>query len=534
MKYINTANTREDILIVVEVPTHELVKDSLQSVFLSRLPEQYQNKVLFSDFVDYHKFSKVKDLPNVKLVISPDTKWVDTGIYFIKHRYDSAALFLSNELEQLERCVLYATHYLEHGEPLITQKDRIGFYPKNQAEVEQVFNWLHSYPVLGADIETTSLKFYKAELVSISFAVSETKGITLHVRNCDFIAAMVEFFKSYQGRIVWHNGAYDVKVLAYLYFGSDSRELYRTFEDTKFLHFMCTNSPERPSRGLGELGKDLCGDYKLTKQEITNMMAVDKSKVCSYNLDDARATYWLYRIYRTKIYSEYFYSKMKRWQWALTQMELTGVPYRVADLDATRSTVNAKLSELTQALTVHPYVVKALELIQMKVLIKYNETHVKQKELKDLKAISFNPNSPVHVKTLFEQVIQVESPIKTASGQPSYGTKSYPHLKLAIGKQPLALEIMELLEEYSGYNQLNVTFLKPMLGNSHVKSDGTATLHGTYNLGLVVSGRLSSSEPNLQNLPSKGALGKIFKSLITPPVGKMMGASDYALTQWRM
>jgi len=533
MKHINTAGNTSNIEIVFEIPTNELVKETLTSTVLSRLPDEYRDKVFFSDFVNYDKFPKVSQLPNVKLVVSPDSRWAE-HLPHVQYTYDSKALFLAIELEKLEKALLKVIHFLKHGEFPITQVERKGFYPRTKEEVQRAFAYLHKYPVLGADIEGTSLKFYKNKLVSISFAVSESKGFTFHVKRCDFEEELVKFFKKYQGRIVWHNGSYDVKALAFLYFDSDSRELFRTYEDTMFLHFMCTNSPERPERNLGALAEDLCGSYKLSKKEITDMMNVDVAKVCRYNLDDARGTFWLYGIYRSQIYSEYFYEKLKKWQWCLTQMELTGLPYKVEDLKKATKHVEGELKRLVEKLTAHPLVAKTLDVLQQYELEKYNASHVGQKELYEIPRKKFNPRSPTQVKILFETVIGVKSPLLTKTGNPSYGVKAYPHLKLAVSDNKLAISMMDLLEEHSGYNQLYVTFLKPMLGNSWVKPDGTATLHGSFNLARVVSGRLSSSDPNLQNLPSKGSLGKIFKAIITAPAGWIMGASDYASLEERV
>lgn len=532
MKYINFTKNQSDMMIIVEIETEELDRDNLKSLILSRLPDQYRDKVFVADFKGYDKFSKVKALPNSTIVISNDARWKD-HMPLVQYKYDSKAMFLSIELEKLERAILHTTHFLEHKEFPVTRKKRLGFYPKSKSDVRKAFKFLYDQPLLGADIESTSLKFYEAKLVSISFACSEQKGITFHVKNCDFIEELIEFFKTYQGRLAWHKGAYDIKVLTYLYFNNDSRPLYRTFEDTLFLHFICTNSPERPERDLGTLVSDLCGSYKLSKAEITNMMQVDTQKVCEYNLDDARGTVWLYNLYRSKIHSEALYEKLKKWQWFLTQIELVGLPYKVSDLVKAREKVQTQLDKLVMQLEDHPYVDRVLDIMREYGLEKYNASHVGNKTLSEIPRPVFNPNSPKHIKTLFESVIGIVSPMLTASGNPSYGVKAYPHLKLLIEDDPKALAVMDLLQEFSGYNQLNVTFLKPMLGNSHVKGD-RATLHGNFNLATVVSGRISSSGPNLTNLPSKGSLGKIFKEIISPPEGFRMGGADYASLEERI
>lgn len=532
MKYINFSEKQQDIQIIIEVGTSELVRDNLKSLIISRLPDEYRDKVFVADFVNYDKFKKVPNLPNATIVVSHDRRW-QSVMPWVELKFDSKAIYLSIELEKLEKALLKVVHYLEHGEFPITQVTRKGFYPKNKNQVKQAFNYLHKFAVLGSDIEGTSLKFYENELVSIAFAVSEQKGITFHVKNCDFMDELKVFFETFQGKIVWHNGSYDVKALTYLLFNNDSRVLYRTYEDTMFLHFICTNSPERPQRDLGTLVEDLCGSYKLTKKEITDMMNLNVEKCCLYNLDDARGTLWLYNLYRTKIHSEYFYSKLKEWQWFLTQIELVGLPYRVSDLERAKEKVTGVLDKLRFKLEDHPYVDKVIRIMHRYAMEKYNAAHVGSKELHEIKVPAFNPNSTKHIKALFESVIGVISPMNTPNGNPSYGVKAYPHLKLAIENDPKALEVMDLLEEYSGYNQLYVTFLKPMLGNSLVNGD-RATLHGNFNLARVVSGRISSSAPNLTNLPSKGALGKIFKEIISPPKGYLMGGADFASLEERV
>ena len=72
------------------------------------------------------------------------------------------------------------------------------------------------------------------------------------------------------------------------------------------------------------------------------------------------------------------------------------------------------------------------------------------------------------------------------------------------------------------------TFIKAFKENVILKNDGCYYLHGNFNLGVVISGRLSSSGPNLQNMPSGSTYGKLIKACFKAPKGWLMVSADFA------
>jgi DNA polymerase-1 len=74
------------------------------------------------------------------------------------------------------------------------------------------------------------------------------------------------------------------------------------------------------------------------------------------------------------------------------------------------------------------------------------------------------------------------------------------------------------------------TFVPAFENKSITKKDGRAYLHGSFNLGGTVSGRLSSSKPNLQQIPSSGSIyAKPVKKCFQAPDGWLMVGADFAL-----
>lgn len=517
MKYIQLVQGVTPKAIVM-VPPKEMRLDNLIRNYLSHVPKEVRNDVCFACFTTETTIEGQEEALR-KIPLSVVVSVCDLALYkrisgngklpkcvgnisttdqdgrMIQYcAYSSKALYLASQLEHNEKCAQHVSHYLANGKLLKTMLPRLKNFPKTQHQVRQAFKYLLTMPLLGADIETTSLKFYKAKLVSISIAIDEQRGFTFHVKNCAFIEQLKAFFRAYTGRIAWHGGAYDLKTLAYMLFNSDSRVLYKSYEDTLLLHYLCTNSPERMPRDLGTLTSDLCGEYKLTKQEITNMMDVDVTKVCNYNLDDSRGTIWLYNTLRPLIHNESLYQRFKDRQWYLTQTELCGLPVSMKRLEEVEIQTAEVIEEATATFMANPNIVNAAARIKEIDLMKANAKRVKQLDIWEYPDVDFNPNSSAHLSVLFFDIMQLKPTKKTKSGKPSTDAVALVKLKHQANAQDKPL--FDALDDLNKSSKLAGVFLKAVRENS-VERNGWYYLHGSYNLGKVVSSRLSSSDPNL-------------------------------------
>jgi len=101
-----------------------------------------------------------------------------------------------------------------------------------------------------------------------------------------------------------------------------------------------------------------------------------------------------------------------------------------------------------------------------------------------------------------------------------------------------AIEIVKLLKSLIAIGDVKIlrnTFIKAFQEKSIPKADGRNYLHGNFNLGGTVSGRMSSNKPNLQNLPSTGTTyAKAFKECFSAPDGWLLVGADFASLEDRI
>lgn len=151
-------------------------------------------------------------------------------------------------------------------------------YPEGTQAIAEALQSLHQYPVLACDIETTSLRFWEAELETISFAWGPHDGISFCIgrdtsaEQKEIICSMLkEFFELYNNPIIWHNIAYDAKVLTYRLWMRDLQDtpgllrglnvMTKNFHDTKLIAYLSTNSTAGNKLGLKDLAHEFAGDY---------------------------------------------------------------------------------------------------------------------------------------------------------------------------------------------------------------------------------------------------------------------------------
>src|SRR5690606_7236978 len=148
------------------------------------------------------------------------------------------------------------------------------------------------------------------------------------------------------------------------------------------------------------------------------------------------------------------------------------------------------------------------------------------------KDLVFNPNSPLQVQSLLYEQLGLPVLAYTDSKQPSVdGDTLSKLLNHATDERTVAL--LKSLMDYAGVNKITSSFLPAMLDAIPGK-DGWHYLCGNFNLGGTLSGRLSSSDPNLQNLSAGSDYGKLMKSCIQAPPGWPFCGRDFASLEDRI
>ena len=146
------------------------------------------------------------------------------------------------------------------------------------------------------------------------------------------------------------------------------------------------------------------------------------------------------------------------------------------------------------------------------------------KEIQKMAGEKFNVNSSVQLREiLFEKMKISTKNIK--SGKTGYSTAS-PELQKIRANHP----IIEKIEEYRELFKLKTTYLDPLPN----MTDKNSRLHTTFNQAVTTTGRLSSSDPNLQNIPIRTELGQVIRTAFEAKAGHQLVSADYSQIELRI
>ena len=155
------------------------------------------------------------------------------------------------------------------------------------------------------------------------------------------------------------------------------------------------------------------------------------------------------------------------------------------------------------------------------------ELEEKIKEIEDeayeLAGEEFNLNSPKQLGNILFEKLGLPVIKKTKTG---YSTSAKVLEKLE-GKH----DIIPLISEYRTYQKLNSTYVSPL--EDYINPE-TGRIHTTYNQRVTATGRLSSTEPNLQNIPIRTEEGRKIRKIFVAEEGKKLLAADYSQVELRI
>ena len=418
------------------------------------------------------------------------------------------------------------------------------YYPSTTKDIAVLLKSLANRPILTCDIETYSLKHVDAGLGSICFCWDKHSGCAFKIdkssdsKNQEVRDLLKEFFINYKGTLIFHNIAFDVTVLIYQLFMKDVLDqegllngldiMLKNWEDTKLMTYLCTNSCSGNNLGLKYQAQAYAGNW--AQDEISNIDKIPEEDLLRYNLIDGLSTWFVYEKYKDalvaekqdKLYREIFKPTTKD----IIQMQLTGIPLNYDKVLEAEQKLNDDKNQALSVITANKYVIKFKEVLNQEAVDKYNSTHKKQITLADVDE-SFNPNSGIQIKKLLYDLIKLPVINLTESKQPATdGDTLKALLNHTTDKDVLGL--LQALIDYSAVEKILSAFI-PTFKKATPASDGRRYIYGNFNLGGTVSGRLSSSKPNLQQIPATGSkYAKLIKSCFQAPKGWLWVGLDYA------
>ena len=436
------------------------------------------------------------------------------------------------------------------------------YYPETVEEISKSLDSLHKYPELTADIEAFSLRFNEAGIGTVAFAWDEHNGVAFA---CDYTdepiksanpcaeiqlypgrfeankavrLLLLEFFTTYQGRITWHNAAYDVKVIIYTLWMEHLLDtegmlegldvMTARMDDTKIITYLATNSTAGNVLGLKPLAHEFAGNW--SKDDIKDIRRIPLNELLQYNLVDALSTWFVKKKYtpamiqdnQEALYNELMLPSLK----TIISMELTGMPMKAEQVAAVKAVLERERDTHLKVITQSPLIKMMNLLVQQSEMVKANaKLKVKQHPIEHFADVQFNPNSGPQLQRLLYEQMGLPVLDYTDTKQPATGADTIEKL-INHTQEPAYKELLGALIEYGKVGKILSTFI-PAFEAGIKKADGILYLHGSFNLGGTVSGRLSSSDPNLQNIPAGSTYGKLIKTCFAAPDGWLFAGADF-------
>ena len=417
--------------------------------------------------------------------------------------------------------------YKEIGSDIIHFEE----YPKTKEEIQWWLEQLLDAPVLTCDIEAKSLKVTEAGIYTIGFAWNKYEGICFpvdaHSEPIEIRKLLLEFFENYKGKLIVHKANYDIPVICYTLFQNEDitdiknqvyglNTLCKNLDDTLLVTYLATNSCGGNILGLKDLAQPFAGNWAVDVSDVTK---VDLEELMKYNLIDCLSTWFVYETYYPKmvedeqeqLYKEHFLPYLKD----NMRCQLNGLPIDLKEVKKLKNELNQEEKELLEFLGSKKAISNAEYLIAEQATIKRNKKLKKKQTTieENIKPFNFSSNNDLSV--LLYEVMQLPIVDLTESKQPSTSKPTIKKLMNHTENQEYK-DILQTLMDLSDVEKMLSAFI-PAFEQAHVDKYGNAHLLGYFNLGGTVSGRLSSSNINLQQLPASSSrfakpIKKCFKS----------------------
>ncbi|KZZ37165.1 DNA polymerase I [Oleiphilus sp. HI0117] len=371
------------------------------------------------------------------------------------------------------------------------------------------FNKLKSADLFAFDTETTSLNYMEAEVVGVSFACNAEEAA--YVPFChDYLDAPEQLDKDWvldqlkpllessEQLKVGQNLKYDKSVLA-----NHGIELQGIAHDTMIESYVLNSTGSRHDMDtLAEkyLGRktihfeDIAG--KGAKQLTFNQIALEQAG--PYAAEDAEITLALHHA---------IYPQLEK---------IEGLAKVYHEIDKPLLSILSKIERTGAVVDAHILGQQSQELAERIVEL--------EREAYDLAGEEFNLSSPKQLQAIFFEKLGLPIIKKTPKGQPSTAEPVLQELALDYPLPKLILEHRSLAKLKSTYTDKLPQLINP----------GTGRIHTSYHQAVTATGRLSSSDPNLQNIPIRSTEGRKIRQAFVAPDGYKLIAADYSQIELRI
>ena len=372
-----------------------------------------------------------------------------------------------------------------------------------EEDIQKLCDFLITKEFVSFDTETTSTEAINAELVGLSFCVEEKQAFYVPVpADRQEAEKIVNIFKplyeSEEILKIGQNMKYDIEVL-----GNYGIEVRGKMFDTMIAHYLI--QPEL-RHNMDYMAEIYLGYQTIHIEELIgpkgkgqkNMRDLTPEQIYEYAAEDADITLQLKNKLEPELKKygaeDLFYNIEMPLMPVLAEMEMNGVRIDTDSLKETSGVLTSRMKEI-------------------------------ESRIYELAGMEFNIASPKQVgEVLFDKLKIVEKAKKTKTGQYVTNEEVLQSLK---HKHEIVADILE----HRGLKKLLGTYVDalPKLINPR-----TGHIHTSFNQTVTATGRLSSSDPNLQNIPVRGEDGKEIRKAFIPEPGCEFFSADYSQIELRV
>lgn len=433
-------------------------------------------------------------------------------------------------------------NYQEPGSEVVVTKLRT---------LPEIKQWLlaNVQTPLAADLETFSLKHWSSGIGSIAFATSSYEAVAflidLSTEKETIRTWLRQWFEARNAWTLWHNATFDAYILTYQLWMKSLRDFpglrvglqhaTRGIECSKIISYLALNSAQEISLKLKDLAQEFLGDWAV--DDITDITKIDVEELLEYNGRDACAAFWTYEQHKPTMVAdqqeEVYETLLKPAMTDVIEMQIVGIPFSMKRVKRVHRFLTAfQEKALRTVLDSSAAAATGLLLAERWAIKRNSELKKKRVTAADWKE-SFNVGSDKQLAVMLYEVMGLPVIETTKSGAPATDGDTLEAL-VNHTTDPEQIAVMKAMLDWRDAQKLLTAFF-PALLSSPQAEDGWHYLCGSYNIGGTLSGRLSSSGPNMQNQPSSGArFAKVYKYMFVAPPGWVFVGADFNALEARI
>ena len=376
-----------------------------------------------------------------------------------------------------------------------------------QEDWDKLFERLNTEKRFAFDTETTSLDYRIAQIVGFSVAFDaqdayyiplahDYEGAPEQLNREEILAQIKPILEDEAIQKIGHHLKYDAHVLE-----NHGIHLAGWYFDTMLASYVLNSVATR--HGMDDVARLYLSHLTTTYEQVAGKGAKQKTfnkieieTAAHYAAEDAHVTYRLFEVLSKKLqtYPELvniLHNIEMPVARVLTSMEENGIRLDLAFLDQ----LGCEFAQTMQNL---------------------------ENQITEIAGEAFNVSSPKQVGEVLFDKLGLKGGKKTSTGQ--YSTSESVLEKL---EHPIA----ELILEYRGLSKLKSTYTDGLCKQAN---NETHRVHTSYHQALTATGRLSSTDPNLQNIPIRAEIGRQIRKAFIAPEGRVLLAADYSQIELRL